>query len=250
MKSSKAAFITGGAKRIGRAIALNLAQLGYDIAITYNTSEDEAKELQNEIIATFDRKCKIYKCNFINESESANIFNKVSQDLSNIKLVINNASIFEKSDLLGPDEQYENNFNIHLKAPINISKQFAQYIENNSINQANIINILDKNIVRHSSNFFYYLLSKKSLCELTKMLATQLAPDIRVNAIAPGYILDDHFIDNSQHLSKKIIEKIPLLKKGNIEHILKTTRFIIDNDYITGQILFIDGGSSLNLTNN
>lgn len=248
--NSKSAIITGAAKRIGKGIALNLAENGYDIALTYNNSQKEALELKDDIIAKYKVRCEIFKCDFLNENEFNLLFDKISQSFNDIQLLVNNASIFEKSNFLIENNEFDRNFNIHLKAPIALIKSFTRYVETNNISNANIINMLDKNITRHSTKFFYYLLSKKTLCELTKMLATELAPRIRINAIAPGYILDDHFIEKSENLKNRIIEKTPLLTKGTVKNIVKTVRFIIDNDYITGQILFIDGGSGLDLTNN
>lgn len=247
---NKTAIITGSAKRIGRGIAINLAKNGYNIALTYNKSLQEAKQLQDEIKEKYSVKCEIFICDFFDESQYNNLFSQITSKMQNITILINNASIFEKSNFLIDSDEFDRNFNIHLKAPIALIKSFTLYCKNNNMKEANIINMLDKNIARHSTNFFYYLLSKKSLCELTKMLATELAPDIRINAIAPGYILDDRFIQDSPALQDKIIAKTPLLKKGSVENIVKTVNFIINNNYVTGQVLFIDGGSGLDLTNN
>ncbi len=250
MMKNKTAIITGSAKRIGRGIALDLAKNGYDIALTYNKSLQEAEQLQNEIKEKYCVQCEIFICDFFDESQYNNLFTQIASRMKNISILINNASIFEKSNFLIDNDEFDRNFNIHLKAPIALIKSFTLYCQENNIKDANIINMLDKNITRHSTNFFYYLLSKKTLCELTKMLATELAPDIRINAIAPGYILDDHFIEDSKSLQDKIIAKTPLLKKGTIDNIVNTVDFILKNNYVTGQVLFIDGGSGLDLTNN
>jgi NAD(P)-dependent dehydrogenase (short-subunit alcohol dehydrogenase family) len=112
--------------------------------------------------------------------------------------------------------------------------------------QAQIINMLDKNIARFDTSHFFYLLSKKFLAEATKMLALELAPHIRVNAIAPGFILSSVNENNPQAEQEKISKIIPLKHIGNPTHITSALGFLLDNKFITGQIIFVDGGASLN----
>jgi NAD(P)-dependent dehydrogenase (short-subunit alcohol dehydrogenase family) len=121
---------------------------------------------------------------------------------------------------------------------------FNQYVLSQKIADAQIINMLDKNIARYDTEYFYYLLTKKFLAEFTKMLSLQLAPNIRVNGIAPGLILKDK--DKSEDNNQKIIDKIPLKRKGNPENIIQTLDFLINNNFVNGQIISIDGGASLN----
>src|SRR3989338_2017395 len=135
---------------------------------------------------------------------------------------------------------------MHFVSPLILSKEFAKNILKNKIKNAQIINMVDKNIVRYDTKYFYYLLSKKFLAEFTKMLALQLAPEIRVNAIAPGFILNSIDEENTLLETKSLIEKIPLKKKGEIKNILQTINFLLENDFVNGQILSIDGGASLN----
>ena len=139
-----------------------------------------------------------------------------------------------------------NNLQIHLLSPLILSHCFAKNVIINQIKDAHIINMVDKNIKRFDTKYFNYLLSKKFLAQTTEMLALELAPQIRVNAIAPGFILNS--VDNSYkpNLIPKIISNIPLKSKGNVENITQTVEFLITNKFITGQIIFIDGGASLN----
>ena len=118
-----------------------------------------------------------------------------------------------------------------------------QYIAK-KIKNAQIINMLDKNIARTNTAYFYYLLSKKFLAEFTKMLTLEVAPHIRVNGIAPGYVALETIV--SAEYAEKIITKIPLQKICDIKNIIQTLEFLLENDFINGQILSIDGGASLN----
>ncbi|HOJ63050.1 MAG TPA: SDR family NAD(P)-dependent oxidoreductase [Spirochaetota bacterium] len=228
-------LITGGAKRIGKEISLHLSKKGYNIALHFNSSENDALETKS-IIEKNGSICKIYRANFSNTDEVINLFSKVKNDFNNIDLLINNASIFERYTLIESDLPFiERIINVNFKAPLLLIKEFAKNFS------GNIINIIDAKIFKNDSNYFMYNLTKKSLAEITKMASIEFAPHIRVNAIAPGLIIptDDQ--------TKKRYEnfKIPLNKKGDINNILLTLDFILNNDYITGQIITVDGGFSL-----
>lgn len=240
------ALITGSAKRIGREIALILAQNGYDIAISYNKSKNEAEKLESEIKKNFKVKVSLFKCDLNDENEARNIIKNVTKIFPNLNLLINNSSIFTKSKLIDFDKEFENNFNIHLKSPLILSRDFAAHINKNKIQNANIINMIDKNIKRIDTSYFYYLLSKKSLANATEMLSLQLAPNIRVNGIAPGFILDSADKNNPGEAPKNLSERIPLKKQGDVKNILQAIEFLLQNNFITGQIIYVDGGASLN----
>lgn len=246
----KSALITGGAKRIGREIVLFLAEKKYDIALTYNKSKKEAKELKTLITEKYGVRCEIFECDISKRENCLKLMKNIFVEFPNLSLLVNNASIFNKSNLTEDENghEYEQNMAIHVAAPVTLSAEFANNVAKNDVSDANIVNMIDKNVTRDSTYFFHYLLSKKTLANLTKMLASELAPNIRVNAIAPGYILDDDFIEKSRDLSQKIINKIPLKKKGGAQNIVQAIDYLINNDYVTGQTLFVDGGAGLNLS--
>jgi pteridine reductase len=233
------ALITGGAKRIGREIAFLLAAQGYDLVINYNNSQLEAQELATEIDKKFKVKCAIFKADLRDLEQTKKLAEFVKKNSSNWNLLINNASIFNKSKFLTASEtEISDNLNIHFFSPLILAKEFAK----NAPENGQIINLLDKNIVSYDTSYFYYLLSKKFLAEATKMLALELAPNIRVNGIAPGLVLEP--IDNSNY--PVFAKKIPLQKTGNTRNIVQTVDFLLSNDFVNGEILFIDGGASLN----
>ncbi len=240
---NKAALITGGAKRIGREIAIMLAKEGFDVAISYNKSPKDAQDLANEITQKYCVRAEIFFANLCELKSAKLLIAEVLKVFPYLNLLINNASIFNKSNFLEADEvEFFDNLNLHLSSPLILAKEFAK----NAPEKGQIINILDKNIVRYDTQYFYYLLSKKFLAEFTKMLSLQLAPKIRVNGIAPGFILEP--IDNgiSDQQRSNILQKIPLQTKGNPQNICQTVEFLLHNQFVNGQILFIDGGASLN----
>jgi NAD(P)-dependent dehydrogenase (short-subunit alcohol dehydrogenase family) len=243
-----AALISGAAKRIGREISINLASQGYDIAISYNKSAAEAKELATLIKKNFSVRCEIFKSDLIKKDAAKNLARAVIEKFPHWNLLVNNASIFSKSEfLLAPDFELENNFNIHLLAPLILSKEFAGNVKKKSLKNAQIINMIDKNIMRFETSYFYYLLSKKFLAEFTKMLAVAIAPQIRVNAIAPGFILHNPAHEKKLFLAtKNLTQKIPLKIKGDVKNICQAVEFLLKNNFVTGQILLIDGGAALN----
>ena len=247
MKNS-AALITGSAKRIGREMAYTLAAKGFDIAIHYNNSKAEARKLADEIKAKFKVRCEIFQCDLQKPETAQNLAAEVIAAFPHLNLLINNASIFRESKFLtAPKNEFANNFNMHFVSPLILSQEFAKHVIANKIKDAQIINMIDKNIARFDTNYFYYLLSKKNLAELTKMLALELAPHIRVNAVAPGFILNSvNEKDSAQEYVTKLIKKIPLHKKGDVQNICQTIEFLVVNDFISGQIIFVDGAASLN----
>ncbi len=245
--SKNAVLITGGAKRIGREIALFLASNGFDIAISYNKSQAEAANLVAEIAKQFAVKCEIFCADLCDEGDAKKLIRDVLKKFPYLNLLINNASIFNKSKFFAASEnELQDNLNIHFISPLILAQQFAKNVVAKDLKNAQIINMIDKNIVRFDTQYFCYLLSKKNLAEATKMLALELSPHIRVNGIAPGFILDP--IDNglAPEVMKNIIKKIPLQRKGEAENIVQTVEFLLKNDFINGQIISVDGGASLN----
>lgn len=238
-KSKKmTAIVTGGSKRIGRAICLRLAEMGYDIALHYNTSADDARTLQKQI-RSMDVQCQTFKCDLTKSRQSINLLKKVGERFCGIDLLVNNASIFQKDQLSSTTEvQFDQHFNVHVKSPYFISQEYQRLFK-----AGHIINILDTKIVQSKTEHFSYLLSKKALSEFTKMSAIELAPTIRVNAIAPGLILPPE--DQTNAYLDRRAKDIPLRRRGDVRNIIQTLEFLLSNDFLTGQTIFVDGGEHL-----
>lgn len=231
----KTALVTGGAKRIGGKISLYLSKIGYDIALHFNSSQQEAINIQEKIIDNGGI-CKIYQADFSKLEEILSLFSLLKKDFDKFDLLINNASIFERVTLKESSTEFISRIiDVNLKASLLLIKEFTNFCPS-----GNIINILDSKIFKNDNNYFLYVLTKKALYEITKMAAIEFSPSIRVNAIAPGLI-----IYSEEHNKKKFenfINKIPLKKKGKINNVLQTIDFILKNDYLTGEIITVDGG--------
>lgn len=241
---AKTALITGAAKRIGKAMALHLAARGWNIAIHYHSSMPEAHTLQQELKALYpDQQFDIFKANLYYADEVEALIPQVTQSMQKIDLLINNASIFDRYSLSQTDtELFNRNMDINFRAPFILTREFIR-----QAGEGVIINMVDTKITNNQSNYAAYTLSKKALWELTKMTALELGPHIRVNAIAPGLTLAPE--EKQEDYLWKMAANIALQRPGGLLPVLKSLDFILENDYLTGQLLFCDGGENLGLTN-
>jgi NAD(P)-dependent dehydrogenase (short-subunit alcohol dehydrogenase family) len=234
------ALITGASKRVGKAIADHLAEKGWNIAIHFNSSVKPAKVLVNELSSKYpQQKFHVFKVNLSNIDEVINLIPNVLEGFGEIHLLVNNASVFDSGYLKSTtSELYDEQMNVNLKAPFFLIRDFG-----NLCKQGNIINFVDTRVTSNKSNFTAYSLSKKGLWNLTQMAALELAPEIRVNAIAPGVTLapeekDEKYLHN-------LAQNIPMKKPGGLDPIIKSVDFILEDDHLTGQLIFADGGENL-----
>jgi len=237
-------LITGAAKRLGKAMAYHLASRGWNIAIHYNSSEEEALKLRNELSKSFpDQQFELFKANLEKADEVEQLVPEVTNKMQVIDLLINNASVFEPSAIRKTStDLLDRQMNVNFRAPLILSKMFASIFKSGMI-----VNITDTRIVTNQSSHAAYSISKKALWELTKMTALEFGPGIRVNAIAPGLTLPP--IEKGDDYLIKLSEKIAMKRPGGINPIIKSLDFIIENDYLTGQLIFCDGGENLGSTN-
>jgi len=238
---NKSALVTGAARRIGKSIALFLAKNGYNIALHYGSSDDEAQKTAAAIRET-GVICETFKCDFYNEDETLSLLPRVTKTFPNLTLLVNNASIFKKAAIADTDpEKFNRHIAVNLKAPFFLMRDFARMC-----NTGHVINILDSRITHTPAkrdNYAVYTLAKKALAELTRMSAVEFAPEIRVNAIAPGLIFPP--AGKSEDFLNKKAQNIPLKRKGAVADIVKAVQYLLENEFITGQILYVDGGEHL-----
>lgn len=231
----KTALITGSARRLGREIALSLAKQGVNIIVHYNKSEKESISLLKSLKA-LGVKVGSVKADLKDETEIAKIAKDVSYDF-----IINNASIFPEGDLKHLSYQtLQENFSVHSFAPLLFAKSFLKKKRKGAI-----INIIDCKIDTHHRTHLAYHLSKKSLKDVTLFLAKELAPDVRVNAIAPGLVIPPDKTDAKKY-TQGVIEINPLKRIPTVNEICQAVQFFLNSPSITGQILYLDGGRSLN----
>ena len=235
---SRAALITGGAQRIGKEIAFFLFKKQFKIALHYNTSKEAAEEIA-QYINTNGGECFLFPCDLNDIASTARLIPEVINTFQNCELLINNASIFKRAYLRETDEAtFDQQFNVNFKAPLFLSQQFAE-----QCGTGHIINVLDTKVSRHHTPYFVYSLTKKALFEFTKMAAVELGPEIRVNGICPGLILPS--VDSGEEGFKKMAKKIPLKATGNPNYITSAIEFLLENPFITGECIFVDGGENL-----
>ncbi len=237
------ALITGSAKRIGLETAHYFAKKGYDIALHCNKSSEIAQKKAEKIRTTYNMKCEVFQYDLSHAESIPDFFQNIVKKFDTIDVLINNASVFEESSIHNITlEKLTQNFAVHFFSPTLLCQAFAQQ---KNLQNGVIINILDKNITRNKTKYFGYLHSKKALWELTKYLAVVLAPNIRTNAISPGFIIPEEASNPDETYMQHKLSKIPLKKQGGVQNILQSIEYILENDYINGQNLFVDGGSFL-----
>ncbi len=234
------ALITGAAKRVGRSLAEYLAAKGWNVLIHFNSSEKPARELEAALRKNYPaRHFACFRSNLADEQEVKELIPRIIREYGKFQLLVNNASAFNPGYISGTGtELFNQQLNVNLKAPFILIKDFADYCK-----KGNIINFIDTRITTNQSDFAAYSLSKKALWELTKMAALEFGPHIRVNAIAPGITLPPEGKDESY--LQNLAEKIPMKKPGGLTPVLKSVGYILDNDHLTGQRLFADGGENL-----
>jgi NAD(P)-dependent dehydrogenase (short-subunit alcohol dehydrogenase family) len=234
-------IITGAATRMGAAIAKKLSGPGVEMIIHYNTSRTEAEKLKKELIKN---KTKVYlvKGNLAKEQDLKKIIKFSKDKLKYFDCLVNNASLFENDNLKNfTSKSWGNHINVNLKAPAYLTKEFAK---NTRGKNNNIINIIDQRVFKLTPFFFSYTISKTGLYTLTKTSAMELAPNVRVNGIAPGpTIKNKRQTDN--HFKKQYLAT-PLKRQVNVKDICSAVDFFIKNSSITGQVIAIDSGQSLN----
>lgn len=216
-------------------MSARLARLGYDVAVHYHRSREEAEELRSQLVH-LGVSCKLFHADFNDMADTAALVDQVYQELPNLQLLVNSASVFHPIDFLKSDENDLNsNINVHLRAPYLLTREYAK-----TVKTGQIINLVDASFVRNETVFFAYQLTKKALVELTLMSARRLGPQIRVNAIAPGLVLppeDKIGIDFEARMRAN-----PLERRGDIEDIVSALDYLVSSEHVTGQILFVDGG--------
>lgn len=235
---NQAVFITGGARRLGRHIALHLAKAGYDIALHYHASEQEARPLAAEVRA-LGRRCELFKADLLEAPAALALMDAVWETFPQLAGLINNASLFERGGLADGDYTLLRRcLAIHVEAPVMLMQAFARRAR-----QGAVINMVDTAISKEQHSYGFYLLSKKALFDMTRQAAVELGPKVRVNAIAPGYILEapGWGADYRQALE----EKLPLKAIATPDHIAQALEYLLNAPSVTGQCLFIDGGEHL-----
>jgi len=235
---SKYALVTGSSDRIGKGISLMLAEMGYHILLHYNSSLEKAEMVKAEI----EKKgvtARPIRINFLEDNDFDQLFSHLKNEGISIEILVNCASDFRPSGFEDKGSELLNReLKINFENAYLLTKAFARVFESGQI-----INFIDTKADKNYSTHLDYILSKKLLREFTKLSAVELAPHFRVNGISPGLILPPKGKDESYLMD--LAQNIPLKIHGDLEQILKAARFLIESYFVTGQILYIDGGDHL-----
>ena len=237
---AKKIVITGGANRIGRSIALELANYETQIVIHYSKSFIAAKKLKVEL-ENLGSVVHLLKADLNNFRQTQGIISYAYKKMKGLNCLINNASIFENDNLVNFSEKsFLNHMNVNLKAPAILIRDFAKKYRGKD---GNIVNIIDQRVEKLTPFFFSYTLSKSGLATLTKTSAMKLAPNIRVNAVSPGPTIKNKR-QSEKHFKKQWKSTI-LEKKVDTKNVSSAVKFLINNSNITGQVINVDSGQRL-----
>ena len=238
----KNVLITGASRRIGKEIAKILHSVGMNIGIHCNKSINQANELQDILNKSRKNSAKVFIANLKKNSEIKQLINDFSLWKNTLDVLINNASSFYPTPIGKiTKKQWNDLIGINLKAPLFLSQQVFPFLRTS---QGTIINIIDIHATQPLANHIVYSSAKAGLKMITRSLAKDLAPNVRVNGISPGAILWPEKNMN-ETLKENILKKIPMQRSGSPEDIADCIIFLIrDASYITGQIITIDGGRS------
>jgi len=234
----KTALVTGAAKRIGRGIALALADAGVNVVVHYRESVAEAEKLRTELVAR-GVKSWLLEADFDDAEAPGRLISDVIAAAGSLDILVNSASLFlpgtiEDMDFTGLMRHMQ----VNTWSPLVLSREFAR-----RVGRGKIVNMLDSRIGGHDGSHIAYILSKQALSVLTEMMAVEFAPGITVNGVAPGLILpppgkDSAYLDD-------LTKGIPLKRHGDPGDIADAVLYLLRSDFVTGQVIFVDGGRHL-----
>lgn len=235
------ALVTGAGRRLGRAIAMDLARAGWNIGVHSHTASAEAAALVAEI-EVMGVKAAALKADLARHEEIAPLVQSCAERLGPVTCLINNAAHYDWDDLAGMGlESWEAHLDIDLRAPVFLTQAFAALLPEGLT--GNVINLIDQKVCRLDPDFFSYTIAKSALWTATQTMAQALAPRIRVNAIAPGPVLRSHRQTEAEFEAE--CRETPLGRGATPEEICRAIGFLLASPSVTGQMIAVDGGQRL-----
>lgn len=247
MLNNKVVLITGGAKRVGAAICRELHACGAQLMIHYKSSTSEARALQAELNLQRANSVAIIQGDLLNMAVLPNLVQETVKHFGRLDILINNASSYYATEIgTITEENWQDLMGSNLKAPVFLAQAAATELRKN---RGCIVNITDMHIERPKKGYIVYSVAKAGLVTLTKSLAHELSPEVRVNAVAPGPV---QWPENNPQFDEvyrqRVISQTLLKRVGEAADIAKAVKFLVaDAPFITGHVLAVDGGRSLNL---
>ena len=235
MSGRQLALVTGAAHRLGKAFALTLARNGYDILLHYHSAENEARQTQAEI-ESLGRSVIPSQADLTDPAQISSLLSGVKS----LNVLVNSAAFMPSGNTESLSiENWDAALDLNLRAPFLLAQESAKKMTEGGL----IVNITDVGAQKAWSRYPSYTVSKAALESLTKILARALAPKIRVNGIAPGFVLQSEIVSAEEW--ERLINRIPLKRPARSEEIASALEFLLKNEYITGQTIVVDGGYSL-----
>ncbi len=243
-KQAPVVLVTGAAHRLGRAIALNLAEAGWRVAVHYGQSAEAARETETTIQRS-GGEAAVFRCNLSIEAEVNSLLDQVVARFGRVDAVVNNAGRFEFDDAHNfSGAMLEKHLGPNLVAPVILARNLARHLrEQPGEHPGAVVNLLDQKLWNYNPDFFSYTLSKAALEAANTMLAQALAPHVRVIGVAPGLTLPSHM--QSPEDFERTHAMAPLGRASRPQDIAHTVRFALTNPAITGTTLLVDGGQHL-----
>ena len=252
-QQEKAVLVTGAAKRLGREIALQFARQGWDVAVHYGRSAQEAAQAVEEIQA-YGVRAQAFQADLASETATKGLFSAVSQTFPNLECLVNSASLFEydRANSITPfsGKSLQEHMQVNLTAPILLSQLMFEYQKSKATQSAIIPNVLpvviqllDQKLINLNPDYLSYTLSKAALLASVEVLAMDFAPHLRVVGLAPGISLPSG--DQTNDGFSKAHKMTPLGKSSTPADIAKAAVFLADSGAITGTTLYVDGGQHL-----
>ncbi len=234
--AGQVALVTGAGKRLGRAVAEALAADGADIVVHYRSSEQEAEAAVVALRVQGGQAWKV-QADLANPESAGKLVQRARAAAGRpIDILVNNASIFTTGDVLEFSRpELDGHLQVNAISPLLLCRSLAAQNR-----PGQVVNMLDTRVLEYDSEHAAYHLSKRMHFSLTRMLALELAPRIRVNGIAPGLILPPPGRDESY--LQAMSDTVPLKRHGSAEDIVRTVRFLVHSDFVTGQVIYVDGG--------
>lgn len=237
----KTALVTGGAKRIGKAIVKDLAVHGFAVAIHANESVEEAEAIARDLTAR-GLKATVLQCDLADGPATARLIEKATAAIGPLDLLVNNASLFKPDTVEAFDDAlWDRHFAVHVKAPSILARDFVHQLPNGVA--GSIVNIIDQRVWNPTPRYYSYTLSKSALWMATRTMAQSFAPRVRVNAIGPGPSLPNERQDDAAFQAQ--VEGLLLRRGPALDEFGRTVRFLFDTPSITGQMIALDGGQHL-----
>ena len=234
------ALVTGGGVRVGRAIALGLVESGYDLVVSYNSSATGAAEVATAA-AHLGRRVQPVRAELSREEDVVRLARSVQDRFGRLDLLVNSASSFVTADLLEvTTEEWDSVMAVNLRAPFQLVRETAALLR---AARGSVVNIVDLSALQPWTSHPQHSVSKAALLHLTRIMARRLAPEVRVNAVAPGHVLPPEYFSAADIERDRL--RVPLGRIGTPDDVASAVRFLAGADYVTGEVIVVDGGLGL-----